>query len=81
MGKPTNYKRRAESEWRDLPMPVRLGIIHTELQWATEDDDKEQMKILQLEADTLKVAIEKLTPRPAGPQNPTLPLGFHDMNR
>ena len=77
--KPENYRRRAESDWRDLPLPVRLGIVLTELRWATEEGDTEQIQILQVEADNLKQVIERLTPKPAKAQDPSLPLGFTNI--
>jgi hypothetical protein len=62
--RPANYKRRAESEWRDLPMEVRLGIVDTELNWAKQEGDAEQIRVLSAEAEVLCDAIKRSTPRP-----------------
>jgi len=79
MSRPAGYTRRAASEWCELPLPVRLGIIETEYEWAIEEGEDAKAAELRAEADHLKDVIEKLKPKEVK-QDPSLPLGFHDIN-
>ena len=70
------YTRRAD--YGDLPLPIKLGILQYELQIVTSDEDR---KNATAAIEQMKLTIDKLTPKPAPIQDPSLPLGFHDYTR
>ena len=74
--KPEGYKRRGD--FKDLPFGLRLGVVLTELRWATEEGDTEQIRVLQIEADRLKQVMEELKPKPYV-QQPGLPYGMSNI--
>ena len=64
MGKPTGYTRRALADWADLPLPISLGILKTELAWAVEDGDVAEEAKLRAEIKQHEdvIAFYKTTP-------------------
>jgi hypothetical protein len=59
MGKPAGFKRRADADWGDLPLPIARGVVRTELQWAIEDADAEEEAILREQITRLEETIER----------------------
>jgi hypothetical protein len=59
MGKMT-YRRPAD--WEDLPLPIKLGILQTEVEMAETDEEKTNALAA---VKRMEQTIEKLTPTPA----------------
>jgi hypothetical protein len=65
MGKPVGVRRR--SDYSDMPLATKLGLVNTEVQWAIEDGNAEEISKLKAEIAALEAAIEKTLVKKEGP--------------